>query len=126
LDRSSIQFTPKHATSRQPSYTIGIWQTRKNGREEAPEAISPHYDIRLPKLPWHRRRANSNIAAAVFSVIRTVGRLCALSGGALSTRPSGQRRSEHLGFLGIADSAETWYARNRGIVVMNTTAFDAS
>jgi len=32
----------------------------ENGREEAPEAISPHYDIRLPKLPWHRRVANSN------------------------------------------------------------------
>jgi len=45
----------------------------ENGREEASEAISPHYDIRLPRLPWHRRIQIPIIAAAVFSVIRTVG-----------------------------------------------------
>src|SRR5208337_127773 len=47
--------------------------TPENGKEEAPEAISPHYDIRLPKLPWHRRIQIPIIAALVFSVIRTVG-----------------------------------------------------
>jgi len=90
------------------------------------EAISPHYDIRLPKLPWHRRVQIPIIAAAVFSVIRTVGPTLRFEvvGGAQHEALLGSEEAEHLGFLASRDLPITWYARNRGIVVMNTTAFD--
>ena len=93
---------------------------------ESPEAISPHYDTRLPKLPWKRRVQIPIIAAIVYSVIRTLG-------PTLRFETLGQKRIDaiwarkqpciwafwHRVILPIA-----WYGRNRGIVVMNTTAFD--
>jgi lysophospholipid acyltransferase (LPLAT)-like uncharacterized protein len=98
----------------------------ENRKEEAPEAISPHYDIRLPKLPWHRRMQIPIIAAAVFSVIRTVG-------PTLRFEVLGRAKVDALwtakqpciwAFWHRVILPITWYARNRGIVVMNTTAFD--
>src|SRR5437899_11701834 len=37
------------------------------------EPVSAHYDTRLPSLPWSRRIQIPIIAAAVYSVIRTLG-----------------------------------------------------
>ena len=37
------------------------------------EVVSAHYDVRLPKLPWHRRIQIPVIAAVVYSIIRTLG-----------------------------------------------------
>src|SRR5438128_12474763 len=37
------------------------------------EAVSLHYDTRLPELPWSRRIQIPFIAAAVYSVIRMLG-----------------------------------------------------
>src|ERR1700748_3255877 len=37
------------------------------------EAVNPHYDTRLPKLPWSRRAQIPFIAAAVYSVICALG-----------------------------------------------------
>src|SRR5260370_9522379 len=37
------------------------------------EPVNAHYDTRLPDLPWSRRVQIPIIAAAVYSVIRTLG-----------------------------------------------------
>ena len=98
----------------------------ENDREEAPEAISPHYDIRLPKLPWHRRIQIPFIAAAVFTVIRTVGPTLRFEvvGGAQPEAFWAAKQPSIWAFWHRVILPITWYARNRGIVVMNTTAFD--
>ncbi len=100
--------------------------TPENGREEAPEAISPHYDIRLPKLPWHRRMQIPIIAALVFSVIRTIGPTLRFEivGGAQFLAWWAERKPSIWAFWHRVILPITWFARNRGIVVMNTTAFD--
>jgi lysophospholipid acyltransferase (LPLAT)-like uncharacterized protein len=95
-------------------------------KPEEQENISAHYDVRLPKLPWHRRIQIPIIAAIVYSVIRTLG-------PTLRYEVIGRHYAEqqwtkkqpiiwafwHRVILPIA-----WYGRNRGIVIMNTTAFD--
>jgi lysophospholipid acyltransferase (LPLAT)-like uncharacterized protein len=104
----------------------GTQAQQEPGQEEAQGAVSAHYDVRLPKLPWHRRIQIPIIAAVVFSVIRTLG-------PTLRYEVLGRRFAEqewaaqqpciwafwHRVILPIA-----WYGRNRGVVVMNTTAFD--
>ena len=42
-------------------------------KKSAQELVNVHYDIRLPDLPWSRRIQIPIIAAAVYSVIRTLG-----------------------------------------------------
>lgn len=95
-------------------------------KPEEQESVSAHYDVRLPKLPWHRRIQIPIIAAVVYSVIRTLG-------PTLHYEVIGRRHAEaqwaakqpciwafwHRVIIPIA-----WYGRNRGIVIMNTTAFD--
>ncbi len=95
-------------------------------KPEQHEAVSAHYDVRLPKLPWHRRIQIPIIAAVVYSVIRILG-------PTLRFEVIGRRHAEaqwaskqpciwafwHRVIIPIA-----WYGRNRGIVIMNTTAFD--
>ena len=89
-------------------------------------AVSAHYDVRLPKLPWSRRIQIPIIAALVYSVIRILG-------PTLRFEVLGRHHAEesyrdgrriiwafwHRVIIPIA-----WWARHRGIVVMNTTAFD--
>jgi len=101
-------------------------ETPEIEKPEAQETVSAHYDTRLPKLPWHRRMQIPIIAAVVYSVIRTLGPTL---------------RYELLGFHRVEEQWArkqpciwtfwhrciipiVWYGRNRGIVVMNTTAFD--
>jgi lysophospholipid acyltransferase (LPLAT)-like uncharacterized protein len=101
-------------------------ETPEIEQPEGQETISSHYDTRLPKLPWHRRMQIPVIAAAVYGVIRVLGPTL---------------RFEVLGFRYVEKRWTTkqpciwafwhrviipitWWARNRGIVVMNTTAFD--
>ncbi len=95
-------------------------------KPEEEEKLSAHYDVRLPKLPWHRRVQIPIIAAIVYSVIRTLG-------PTLRYEVIGRRHADeqwaakqpiiwafwHRVIIPIA-----WFGRNRGIVIMNTTAFD--
>src|SRR5260370_12838681 len=37
------------------------------------EPVNVHYDTRLPDLPWSRRMQIPIVAAAVYSLIRTLG-----------------------------------------------------
>jgi lysophospholipid acyltransferase (LPLAT)-like uncharacterized protein len=95
-------------------------------KEAETESLSLHYDTRMPDLPWSRRVQVPLIAAAVYSVIRTLGPSLRYEvlGWQHAERvyASGQRcifSFWHRVIIPIA-----WWARNRGIVVMNTTAFD--
>src|SRR6202795_4673713 len=90
------------------------------------EPVNLHYDTRLPQLPWSRRAQIPIIAAAVYSVIRTLG-------PTLRFEPLGQQQSERVyaagqrcifAFWHRVIIPVAWWARNRGVVVMNTTAFD--
>jgi len=88
--------------------------------------ISAHYDTRLPKLPWSRRIQIPIIAGAVYSVIRVLGPTLRFEVLGRATIDTFWARKQpciwafwHRVILPIA-----WYGRNRGIVVMNTTAFD--
>ena len=95
-------------------------------KAEEQESVNAHYDVRLPKLPWHRRIQIPIIAAIVFSVIRVLG-------PTLRFEMIGWRHVEERwaakepgiwAFWHRVIIPVSWYARNRGIVVMNTTAFD--
>jgi lysophospholipid acyltransferase (LPLAT)-like uncharacterized protein len=101
-------------------------ETTEKRVEEAQEAISPHYDVRLPKLPWHRRIQIPIIAAVVYSVIRVLG-------PTLRYEVLGRRQAEQVwsskqqciwAFWHRCIIPIAWYGRNRGVVIMNTTAFD--
>lgn len=95
-------------------------------KPEAQEDVSAHYDVRLPKLPWHRRVQIPIIAAAVYSVIRTLGptlRFEVLGGRHALIRGS-LKEPCIWAFWHRVIIPICWYGRDRGIVVMNTTAFD--
>src|SRR6266852_2282380 len=90
------------------------------------EAVNVHYDTRLPHLPWSRRIQIPIIAAAVYSVIRTLG-------PTLRYEVLGWQHAEQVyaakkqciwAFWHRVIIPVAWWARNREIVVMNTTAFD--
>src|SRR5438067_7055217 len=90
------------------------------------EAVSLHYDTRLPELPWSRRIQIPFIAAAVYSVIRTLGPTLRYEvlgwQHAERVHASGKRIISafwHRIILPIV-----WWHRHHGVVVMNTTAFD--
>ena len=90
------------------------------------EPVNLHYDTRLPQLPWSRRIQIPIIAAAVYSVICALGPTLRYELLGLQhierVHASGQRcifAFWHRVIIPVA-----WWARNRGIVVLNTTAFD--
>jgi lysophospholipid acyltransferase (LPLAT)-like uncharacterized protein len=96
------------------------------GNKPEQEAVSAHYDVRLPELPWSRRAQIPIIAAAVFSVIRTLG-------PTLRYEVLGWQQAEGVyaakkqciwAFWHRVIIPVAWWGRNRGVVVMNTTAFD--
>lgn len=96
-----------------------------DGSPESRE-ISVHYDTRLPQLPWSRRIQIPIIAALVYSVIRLLGPTLRFEvlgwHHAQDVHASGRRcvwAFWHRVIIPIS-----WWARDMGIVVMNTTAFD--
>ena len=91
-----------------------------------PEAVSVHYDTRLSPLPWTRRIQIPFIAAAVYSIIRTLG-------PTLRYEVLGWHRAERVhasgkriiwAFWHRIILPIVWWHRHHGVVVMNTTAFD--
>jgi lysophospholipid acyltransferase (LPLAT)-like uncharacterized protein len=97
--------------------------SRLEGNEES---ISVHYDTRLPKLSLWRRMQIPVIAWAVYAVIRLIG-------PTLRFEVLGWQHVEHahkgngrgiFAFWHRPIFSATWWWRNRGVVVMNTTNFD--
>jgi lysophospholipid acyltransferase (LPLAT)-like uncharacterized protein len=101
-------------------------ETPEIQKEKAHESVSAHYDTRLPRLPWNRRMQIPVIAAVVYFLIRTIGptlRYEVLGGEKVEQR----RTAKHptiWAFWHRIIFPIVWYGRDRGIVVMNTTAFD--
>ncbi len=95
-------------------------------KPETEPSVSSHYDTRLPSLPWSRRIQIPVLAAVVYSVIRLLGPTLRFEVLGRAAIDSFWARKQpciwafwHRVILPIA-----WFGRNRGIVVMNTTAFD--
>lgn len=95
-------------------------------QDQPKEPVSVHYDTRLPKLPWHRRIQIPIIAAIVFSVIRTLGPTLRyeIVGWQHAERVYGAGHRCIWSFWHRCILGVVWFARHRGIVVMNTVAFD--
>jgi lysophospholipid acyltransferase (LPLAT)-like uncharacterized protein len=93
--------------------------------QTAQQTVSAHYDTRLPDLPWSRRLQIPVIAAAVYSVIRTLGPTLRYEvlGWQHVERTHASRKRVIWAFWHRVIIPVAWWARNRGIVVMNTTAF---
>jgi len=101
-------------------------ETTEKSPEEVQGPISPHYDVRLPKLPWHRRIQIPIIAAVVYSVIRILGPTLRFEvlGRTNVERIWAKQQPCIWAFWHRCIIPIAWYGRNRGIVIMNTTAFD--
>src|SRR5271154_1625566 len=101
-------------------------ETSEKYPEEVREAISAHYDVRLPKLPWHRRIQIPIIAAVVYSVIRVLGPTLRFEviGRAAVERLWAANQPIIWAFWHRCIIPIAWFGRNRGIVILNTTAFD--
>jgi lysophospholipid acyltransferase (LPLAT)-like uncharacterized protein len=96
--------------------------TKKSGEEP----VNVHYDIRLPDLPWSRRMQIPIIAAAVYSVIRTLGPTLRYEvlGWQHAERVHASGKRCIWAFWHRIIVPIVWWHRNHGVVVMNTTAFD--
>jgi lysophospholipid acyltransferase (LPLAT)-like uncharacterized protein len=94
--------------------------------KEQQEFVNTHYDTRLPKLKWSRRIQIPIIAAVVYSVIRTLGPTLRYEvlGWHHAEEVYAAKRQCIWSFWHRVIIPIVWWARNRGIVVMNTTAFD--
>jgi len=90
------------------------------------ESVSVHYDTRLPKLKWSRRMQIPFIAAAVYSVIRILGPTLRYEvlGWQHAERVHASNKRIIWAFWHRVIIPIVWWARHRGIVIMNTTAFD--
>ncbi len=101
-------------------------QITEKPTEETPQPVSAHYDTRLPKLPWHRRMQIPLIAAVVYSVIRVLGPTLRFEvlGRANVEKIWAKKQPCIWAFWHRCIIPIAWYGRNRGIVIMNTTAFD--
>ena len=96
------------------------------GNDAGSREVSLHYDTRLPQLPWSRRIQIPIIAALVYSIICVLGPTIRFEvlgwHHARDVHASGRRcvwAFWHRVIIPIS-----WWARDMGIVVMNTTAFD--
>jgi len=96
------------------------------GKDAGQEPVGTHYDTRLPKLRWSRRMQIPLIATVVYSVIRTLGPTLRYEvlGWQHAERVYAAKKQCIWAFWHRVIIPVVWWARNRGIVVMNTTAFD--
>jgi hypothetical protein len=94
--------------------------------DPATELVNVHYDTRLPQLPWSRRIQIPIIAAAVYSVIRTLGPTLRYEvlGWQHAERVYAAKKQCIWAFWHRIILPIVWWYRNHGVVVMNTTAFD--
>jgi lysophospholipid acyltransferase (LPLAT)-like uncharacterized protein len=98
----------------------------KHSANDKPEAVNVHYDTRPPKLKWSRRIQIPIIAAAVYSVIRILGPTLRYEvlGWQQAEKVYAHKQQCIWAFWHRVIIPVVYWARNRGVVVMNTTAFD--
>src|SRR5713226_3547679 len=127
-DVRTLYYTPMSAKEAAREVEQGSSRpvTSAAASENDADAVNVHYDTRLPDLPWSRRVQIPLIAAVVYSVIRTLG-------PTLRFEVLGWRHAESVyaekkqciwAFWHRVIIPVAWWGRNRGVVVMNTTAFD--
>ncbi|HEV8383753.1 MAG TPA: lysophospholipid acyltransferase family protein [Candidatus Acidoferrales bacterium] len=94
-------------------------------RDEA-QAISAHYDTRLPELSRWRRMQIPIIASAVYGFVRTLGPSIRyeILGWQHAQRIYDSGRPIIYAFWHRSIFSAMWHWRHRGVVVMNTTNFD--
>jgi lysophospholipid acyltransferase (LPLAT)-like uncharacterized protein len=90
------------------------------------KSVSQHYDTRHPDLPWSRRVQIPLIAAAVYAVMRMLGPTLSFEilGWHHAEKVYAEKKRCIFTFWHRIMVPIIWWARHRGIVVMNTTAFD--
>jgi lysophospholipid acyltransferase (LPLAT)-like uncharacterized protein len=88
--------------------------------------VSKHYDIRPPELSRARRMQIPLIAAAAGTILRCLGPTLRFESLGRHHYDQARARGEPLimAFWHRCIISATWYWRQRGIVVMNTTNFD--
>jgi len=113
-------------TAHEQTNRSGSAEAAPAAREQQEQKLGVHYDTQLPKLPWSRRIQIPIIAALVYSVIRILG-------PTLRFEVLGWQNAENVyasgrrciwAFWHRVIIPVVWWRRNRGVVVMNTTAFD--
>jgi lysophospholipid acyltransferase (LPLAT)-like uncharacterized protein len=100
-----------------------------SGNPSAPpatEPVSSLYDTRLPQLSRWRRMQIPVIAGAVIAIIRVLGPTLRFEELGMHHYRESRARGVPVvsAFWHRCIISATWYWRNRGVVVMNTTNFD--
>ncbi|HEX3352563.1 MAG TPA: lysophospholipid acyltransferase family protein [Terriglobales bacterium] len=92
----------------------------------APDPVSPLYDTRLPQLTRWRRMQIPVIASAVIAIVRVLGPTLRFETLGQHHYDQSRARGEPVisAFWHRCIISATWFWRNRGAVVMNTTNFD--
>jgi lysophospholipid acyltransferase (LPLAT)-like uncharacterized protein len=103
-----------------------VMQPESPSAQQAPEPVSVHYDTRLPRLSRWRRMQIPVIASAVIAIIRAIGPTLRFETLGKPYFQQSHARGQPVisAFWHRCIISATWYWRNRGIVVMNTTNFD--
>jgi lysophospholipid acyltransferase (LPLAT)-like uncharacterized protein len=94
--------------------------------QPANEPVNAHYDARLPQYSLGRRMQIPVISSAVIAVIRALGPTLRFETLGMHHYNQVHDRGEPViaAFWHRCIIPATWYWRNRGVVVMNTTNFD--
>jgi lysophospholipid acyltransferase (LPLAT)-like uncharacterized protein len=99
----------------------------KTPLEVKEQAVTVHYDTRLPKLSFMQRIEIPIIGWVVWAVIRVLGptlRFEVLGGQRVGRDYCPDQPPSVYAFWHRCILAGTWYFRNRNAVLMNTTNFD--
>jgi lysophospholipid acyltransferase (LPLAT)-like uncharacterized protein len=120
----TMMATPEAERDAHSEPGVKSWPASTAPTEDQP--VNLHYDTRLTRLKWSRRMQIPIIAAAVYCVIRALGPTLRFEvlGYQHSERTYASGRRCIYAFWHRVIIPVAWWARNRGIVVLNTTAFD--
>jgi lysophospholipid acyltransferase (LPLAT)-like uncharacterized protein len=101
-------------------------EAAKSAEEREKQPLNVHYDTRLPKLTRWQKLQIPLIGAAGYWLVRTLGPtlLFEVLGWEHAERIYAARRRCIFAFWHRSIFPILWWARGRGIVVMNTTNFD--
>jgi lysophospholipid acyltransferase (LPLAT)-like uncharacterized protein len=104
----------------------GVSQGEPHSEPLAADPVNSLYDTRLPQLSRGRRVQIPIIASAVIAIIRMLGPTLRFEELGMHHYRRSRERGEPVisAFWHRCIISATWYWRNQGAVVMNTTNFD--